>query len=423
LAHSGTATAGAAGTLTDTNVLIHQTNDDLKDHELYIHTGTASGDLRRVSGSTAASSLVSVSPNFSATPDTTSQYLLFQPSPTFVTNLLLDGLDDALRRIRKRFLLSKTNEEYVVQDLLWGYGSMQRWTNGASSAPDGWALSSNGSESVARSTLTPNRFAYSAAVTSDGTNAASLSRSIAQYGEYHDLSVSLYGWLRCNTASRATLRVTDGVTTNDSDALTTVDTWYEVGPGKDIDLDVLEIDGNPTELTVSLQISSGAQATAYVADLRLILAGRALDIYELPATNGYGAELTAFQWLQKVQYEDSIGSWNYPASNHFPNEYLRSINREGTRFLHIARRDLTALAGRRMLMVGQEGPPRFTANTSSTTVDAAYMGAYAAWYALRGLPLNSERERRMQSLELEWRERDRLIRARPLGGSIPIEAD
>ena len=153
----------------------------------------------------------------------------------FVSRLIKDGIDAATRRIRKRFLLSKTNMEYVAQDLLWGYGSMQRWTSGTSAAPDGMTLAGSGA-AMARSTTVPNQMAYAAQMTSGGSAACSLSRSITQYAQYNEMTVSFYGWIRSNTASRVTLQVTDGVTTKTSDALTATNTWYEVGPGRTLTL-------------------------------------------------------------------------------------------------------------------------------------------------------------------------------------------
>lgn len=422
LSYEGTATAGASGTLTDTNVLIHPSNNDLRGFEIYIHTGNAAGDVRVTSASTSSSSLVTVSPNWSSTPNTTSQYLMFRRREgALITRLILDGIDGGMRHIRKRFLTSKTNLEYVLQDLLWGYGAMQRWTNGASAAPDGWTLAGSGA-AAARSTTIPNQLTYSAQVTSGSSNTASLSRSIAQYGQYHDLSASLYGWIRANVASRVTLRVTDGVSTNNSDALTTVDTWYEVGPGKDIDLSVLNIGTNPTELTASLQISTGSAVVATVSDLRLILSGRTLQRFELPATNGYGGDLTSFQWIHTVLVEDPPQSWVFPRSSFISPQHLNVVYEEGTRFLYVLLSDLTGLANRRLFIQGQEGPPILTSNSGTTSVDSDYLSAYAAWYALRSLTNKSNNEREtLARLEQEWREIDRLIRGKPVAGSIPVE--
>ena len=422
LAREGKATAGAAGTIADTEYLVHATDNDLKGYEVYIHTGTGiDQDPRRASASTSSSSLMTVTPNFDVTPDNTSEYLVFSPSPVFVSRFIKDGIDAAIRRIRKRFLLSKTNMEYVAQDLLWGYGSMQRWTAGASAAPDGITLAGTGA-AVARSTIIPNQLKYSAQLTSNGTASASLSRSVTQYAQYNEMTASFYGWIRSDTASRVTLSVTDGVTTKTSDALVPTNTWYEIGPGKDINLDALNISANPKELTASLNISSGGAVVAIASDLRLILNGRSFQRYELPATNGYGSELTSFQWIHSILVEDFAGSWTWNKELSISPKHIKVVDEEGTRFLYILRTDFTGFAGRRLLIMGQEGPALITSNAGTTSVDSEYLSSYAAWYTLRSLPEKTTAQREtMNELRNEWESIDRLIRAKPKGGSIPVE--
>lgn len=415
----GTATAGAAGTLTDTNNLIFPNNDDLKGAEIYIHTGTGLGQSRVISASTSGSNLVTVVPNWTTTPDTTSQYFVFRTPYRYQT--FVDGVDDAIRRVRHRKLFSKTNEEYVAQDLLWGYGAMERWTNGASSAPDGWTL--DGNSSVARSTTVADRMTYSAQVTSDGTNLSTLSRQVALYPELAGQSVSVYGWFRADTASRVTVTVTDGTTTNTSDPLTTTGTWYEFGPGKDINLDSLSIGANPTDLTVSLNISAGAAVVAIFDNVRCILDSRSLELYELPAANGYGAELTSFMWLSEIRYEDGEGEWTYSHVAR-PGVDYRVDDREGTRFLHIFDPFILSERNHRLLLRGQEAPARLTADTSTTTVSARYMASFVADFAMRstqGALHNEDDLRRNARLVDDWREEDRLIRDKPHANSIRVE--
>jgi len=419
LVYSGTATAGTASTLADTNVLLHANNDDLKGMEVYIHTGTGLGQARVISASTASTSLATVTPNWAVTPDNTSQYFVLRAPYRYQT--FVDGADDAIRRIRHRKLFSKTNEEYVAQDLLWGYGAMERWTNGAVLAPDGWTL--NGGD-IARSTTVADRMVYSAQVTSDGTNAATLTRQVVMFPELHDASVSVYGWVRANTASRATITVTDGTTTETSAALTTADTWFEFGPGKDIQLNSLSMGANPTDLTVSLNISAGSTVIAVFDNVRCILDSHPLEIYELPAAAGYGSELTSFMWLSEVWFEDAPGSWNY-SHRARPGVDYAVVDREGTRFLWLRSPEVLSLRNHRLMLRGQEGPTRLTADTSTTEVSARYMASFVADFAMRstrGGLTNDEDIRRNTRLVGDWQEEDRLIRDKPYSNSIRVEA-
>ena len=420
LVYSGTATAGTASTLADTNVLLHANNDDLKGMEVYIHTGTGLGQARVISASTASTSLATVTPNWAVTPDNTSQYFVLRAPYRYQT--FVDGADDAIRRIRHRKLFSKTNEEYVAQDLLWGYGAMERWTNGASSAGDGWTL--DGNSSVAQSTTIADRMVNSAQVTSDGTNLSTYSRSVGMFAELHDESVSGYGWIRADVTSRATITITDGVTTNTADALTVANTWYEFGPGKDINLDSLSIDSNPTELTISCNISAGDAVVGLFDNVRLILDSKPLEMYELPASNGYGNELTSFMWLSEVWFEDAPGSWNY-SHRARPGVDYAVVDREGTRFLWLRSPEVLSLRNHRLMLRGQEGPARLTADTSTTEVSARYMASFVADFAMRstrGGLTNDEDIRRNTRLVGDWQEEDRLIRDKPYSNSIRVEA-
>jgi hypothetical protein len=423
LEREGTATAATSTSIADTNSLVHATNNDLRGREVYIHTGTGLDQAVRIaSASTAATSLVTV-PTFAVTPSTDSQYLLIAPHQGIsVIQLAKDGLDDAMRNIDQRYLLSKTNKEYVIQDLLWGYGGMQRWTAGTAAASDGFTLSTNGTESVARSTKTPNQFAYSAEVTSDGTLAATYSRSVSQFGQYHGLTATVHGWFYSDTASRVTVTVTDGVTTKTTAAFTATATWYEFGSGKDINIDGLHISENPKELTVSFKISAGAAVVANVADMQLYLGGLNLQRYEIPTTNGYGAELTSYRWIHSILVEDYPGSWSWSKEKKIDKRHISIVDEEGTRFLYILRTDLNGLAGHRLLITGQEGPVLLTTGTQATPVRSNYLTAYAAWFVLSNLPsLTPKQEQKRADLEVEWQRADRLIRAKAHAGSVQVE--
>ncbi|HEU0283166.1 MAG TPA: hypothetical protein VFQ99_05240, partial [Gallionella sp.] len=70
---SGTATSGAATTLTDTSKSwgVNTLNTD---RSVYIHTGTGAGQTRRIASNTA--SILTVSVAWTTNPDATSQYVI-----------------------------------------------------------------------------------------------------------------------------------------------------------------------------------------------------------------------------------------------------------------------------------------------------------------------------------------------------------
>lgn len=70
---TGTATAGAAGSLTDT-ARRKEADDYWKGGTIEIVSGTGDAQMRDITGNTQSSGVVTVSPNWETTPDTTSVY-------------------------------------------------------------------------------------------------------------------------------------------------------------------------------------------------------------------------------------------------------------------------------------------------------------------------------------------------------------
>jgi len=73
---TGTATAGAAGTLTDTGR--KESNDFWKGGTIQILSGTGVGQKRDVTGFTQSSGVIAITPNFVTNPSTDSVYLLIR---------------------------------------------------------------------------------------------------------------------------------------------------------------------------------------------------------------------------------------------------------------------------------------------------------------------------------------------------------
>lgn len=70
---SGTATAGATGSLTDT-VRRKEADDYFKGGYIEILSGTGAGQTRDITGNTQSTGVITVNPNFTTTPDSTSVY-------------------------------------------------------------------------------------------------------------------------------------------------------------------------------------------------------------------------------------------------------------------------------------------------------------------------------------------------------------
>ena len=80
---SGTATAGAAGSLTDT-LKRKEIDDYWKGGIIEILSGTGSGQKRDVSGNTQSTGVVTVSPNFATNPSTDSVYRIVRSFTSFI---------------------------------------------------------------------------------------------------------------------------------------------------------------------------------------------------------------------------------------------------------------------------------------------------------------------------------------------------
>ena len=131
----GTATAGAATTMTDTVNLLFTDNTDLVGAFVFIHTGTGIGQERPVTAFTASSDQVTV-PTWTTNPDSTSQYEIHRRHPVAEYNRAIDAALRASRllqvsAIHDRSLLTQTPLLNPV---------FTNWANGASLAPDSWTL-------------------------------------------------------------------------------------------------------------------------------------------------------------------------------------------------------------------------------------------------------------------------------------------
>lgn len=97
---SGTATSGAASSLTDTTKR-KEVDDFWKGGVLEIISGTGSGQTRDVTGSAQSTGVISVSPSFTTTPDSTSVYRVIK-SFTNIINQSFEKIEQMLYDKGKR---------------------------------------------------------------------------------------------------------------------------------------------------------------------------------------------------------------------------------------------------------------------------------------------------------------------------------
>ena len=430
---TGTADAGGSATLDD-NLLVHPNTDQLKGYNIYIFNGVAQGDDRIISAFTPGSDRVTVVPNFSSSPTTTSEYIILRPPWRVAT--FIDGMRSAVRYARDNsILVEKVNTELITQDILMGDGNMERWTAGASAAPDNWTL--GGNTAIAReATQIAGFLRYSAAMTSDGSNAASMTYTIRNYNAYRGQTVDLRGLIRVDTASRVSMSVDDGVTTNTSTAITNTGTFRD-SEADDPAVADLTISDNPTRLRVSLDISAGGAVTAYFDQLRLILTTRSMREYRMPV----GDELTLFAYMNAVELghgEDVFQAQRRYENRHRRPQEFKVIDRENERFLLLTPSSGsgprptysttgpgyqvgTVPADRPLRIHGQAAPAVLTSDDTQVQMNGTYLSTYAAWYASiqpqhRGIVSQADRD----TLQGTWRDLIRRMQHRPAAGSIKV---
>ena len=416
LAARGTADAGTASTLDD-SLLTHPNTDQLLGHNIYILNGVAQGDDRIISAFTPASDRVTVVPNWSATPTTTSEYVILKPPWRILQ--FIDGISDAIRLARESgILVPKVNYELIGQDLLMGQGNFVRWAAGTTLAPSGWTLDAN-SAILRRTEAVKTYLPYSARITSNGTNLGNLTLSITNFMAYRGRIVDLRGFIRSNTASRVTMGVTDGVTTNTSTALSAagdLNEWQDSEEDTPAVAD-LTISDNPTALTVNLDISAGGAVQADFASVRLILKDQSMYEYDFPQ----GSEDNQYKSLYRIV----LGHTN--RDDFRPLTTLENRMRQPQRF-GVIDRELTRrlwvrdpiLQDQPVRLEGQTSQNIITSDDTNVQMNASFLALYAAWYAARSLPQSHEAHGKRAEWERRWNDLLRRLDTRQKAGSVIV---
>ena len=248
----GTATAGAAGTLTaDANTCPSTTADDARyiGKWLYVFAGIAAGDTRRISAYSTGR-VISAATNFSATPTTASQFFISLVDPRLIERAVLraqEYLADnnvAMRPITGREIvlgsaLENNFDLFTTADVL-----------------DGVTLDSN-STFTSQTTVTLGGRRVLRMVT-DGTNAGFVRFSIPRWGKFQGKTVRLYVHLRTSIAARTTIQFNDGVTTATEDTATTANDWELLEASQ-------SMGDAATQARVSIEVSVGAAVTVEMA--------------------------------------------------------------------------------------------------------------------------------------------------------------
>jgi len=280
----GTATAGGAATLTDAGNLAFQEADLLKGAWIFIHTGTSSGDLRWIQSSTTAG-VVTVSENWTATPDTTSQYEVHRK---FQVSHYNDVIDAAFRADRQAHLGLLQDISLLTNGVLQN-ALFTEWANGVSSAPDNWTLAGSGTtHAVAQESSIRRRGPYGAKLTNELNKTLTFSQATSR--SFKGDTLTAKALIHCSTASRVTIKTDDGVSTASSSSAHGGSGW---------ELLTVEHAVAPTVLipsvTHSVEISTGALIDC-VIDSFFVPSVSTIREYAIPSN---------FRYFHKLQHEPS----------------------------------------------------------------------------------------------------------------------
>lgn len=269
-----TSTTGAANTLVDaiagSSGLAQYFTDNhpaLYRKLVTIFKGTRAGDSTGISAFTASTRALTPSPNFGGNLAADSEYFIHG---RWTHQQFLEGLRKAYRGLiydpdsHRGVMKESVTEEIVIGNALIN-GTMARWTNGTSAAPDGWTLAGTGAAVAQESTITLVG-KYSAKVTSDGTNAAYLYQSVTPLSRFRGRNVRLVAIFMADVASRATVRLGQGnsgsiTTIGTAETAVAANTVYFADLSNAFDTAVTSLP--PTSLTLQFGISAGSAVNMY----------------------------------------------------------------------------------------------------------------------------------------------------------------
>ena len=225
LKFDGTATAGAAATITDP-ALPWASDDDEGIIGAWVGLigGTAAGDERlAISPYTASSGLVTADRAWSATPTTTSVYIVTR---RYRLTEYLRALQEAqwYQAQRGLDLYPIVGREIVLGSALENNFDLFTTAN----VPDGLTLDSNSTFTAEATVTLGGRRVLQ--METDGTNLGSARFAMPRWGAFQRKTVDFYAHARSSivASSRAGIQFNDGVTTATEDFLDTISVWQRL---------------------------------------------------------------------------------------------------------------------------------------------------------------------------------------------------
>ena len=310
----GTASGGTTTTFLDNDLKLFDDDSLLKGAYTLKYAGTGAGEVVGVTTYTASGATLTFKPVATAPDDTTKYLLTRKYHPRDYTR--------ALQRAQQ--LLARTNlVEQVDRSIILGSslknGTFYLWSSGTSSAPDNWTLGGT-SAAVAQEATVVKGTLYSAKLTNNATNALTFDQSLPAIGNYKGVSLRARAWIYSTTASRVTLELTDGVST---------ETKTHGGTGwEDLHTDALAIGANASAIRVRVQISSGGAISTYACVVQLQTYPYNGHEYDIDADNTF-VFLEEDAWVGQADVSGDPAAVNF-YDNHLDGQAWEVLP-EGTR--------------------------------------------------------------------------------------------
>lgn len=384
-----------------TQDLVQQRADQVRGHHIWFHTGAGNQQDRDISSFTPYSiagqhAIVGILQPWSPVPSTNTQFYLHR---LFSGTQYNQSIIQAVRRAMRRQLSAKFDRSLVLDSRLLN-PKFEIWSGGTTSAPDDWTLGGTGVSVAREADVVYPGSLYSALLTNQVNEIATLSQSIADYPNFKGKNFRLTVRAYAATSGRVRVRLTDGVNTFDS-------SFHNANGAQDLEILGETLAGNMTELTISLRIETGSSINAYWMKALLDVDGH---IYEYPLNT----------WPSGFVYIDAVyveGTKEGVFEIMVPDEWWH-IDRANRRLVFL-RDFFVPQAGKVVEIRGQAYPIEPSAETDTIQADNEYVLRRAGAYLIESLPLGSADSEGLRERLIMWRdEADRLeagmtTRARP----------
>lgn len=371
-------------------------NDYFNEWWLRFYAGTHKDTTRTVSDFAQSGGTFTIAPDLSSAVDATD---LFELHRDFSPEELNAAINLAIQLVESEALAGKVDETLVVNDLLTD-GLLESWTDSSTLA----SWSTTGTGTLARESTIKWEGTYSAKLTNTVSNAFGITQSVTNYSLYAGAAASVSARVYATAADRVRIRLTDGVTTWNSD--------YHTGAGwEELTIEGVTLSSSLSALTVSARIETGSAISAYV-DRVYLAAGSTVYEYTLPS---------GFYALADVYQEDSTPG-RFPYSGRIAADRgWRLLKNGSTVKLWIDPNYNNLVSGRRLRLEGQQRAGQLTLDADTTELRPGYIVPQAV--ALLHLSRHGEvskahfeQARLMQALA----DRERLkVRVPAMGWHVP----